>query len=37
MDMDKMLHVLENLEMIKVIIEDKEVIVFERNCEKGRQ
>ena len=38
MDMDKMLIILENLEKIKVIINNKEVVVFERDSkERGEQ
>lgn len=38
MDMDKMLIILENLEKIKVIINNEEVVVFERDSkERGEQ
>ena len=37
MDMDKMLIILENLEKIKVIINNKEVVVFERDSKERGQ
>ena len=37
MDMDKMLIILENLEKIKVIINNEEVVVFERDSKERGQ